>query len=333
LPWNIITIGLFLPTLIYFVKYFFTFFAPAWGLLVPDYLILYSWGSSSFYVPKTAYVFFCLPSLALALGILLANVRSGSDDARHYILYIFIIFAVLGLFYLENIKNGFIYSLILLVLFLASLFSGGLNRLTRRQWILTSLLISTIGISFIYHIKSNDSWRTLIADAKVAVHIDQNEALKYGRPELLPKNEYGQTVSITNYDRISSGMEAIRLIKDNPLGYGTVLSSFGHLTKEKWPGSTLSQSHSGWLDLTLGIGIPGVFLLIFAALLSIQNTISLPLPWRAFSVWVLVAILILFITTEVSQKVYVETFVWLVALVAALVLPKAAQIKSGYCAK
>ena len=330
LPWNIVAIGLFSPTLIYFIKFFCTFIAPAWGFLAPEYLTLfYSGGASTFYLPKVAYVFFCLPSLALALGMLLANLKSGGDT-KYFILYVFIIFSVLGLFYFENIKNGFVYSLILLILFLISLFYGGLSRFSRRQWMLIGFFISIIGVSFIYHIKSNDSWRALIADTKVAVQIDQNDAWKYGRYELFPKNEYGQTVSITNYERISWGAQAIRLIQENPLGYGTVLSSFGHLTKEKWPDSSLTQSHSGWLDLTLGIGIPGVLLLIFAVVLAIQNASSLPMPWRIFGVWILVAILILFATTEVSQRVYVETFVWLVALVSALALPKAAQIKSGY---
>jgi hypothetical protein len=294
---------------------------------VPDYLTLfYSGSASSFYIPKIAYVFFCLPSLALALGMMLVKLKNGDDD-KQYIICLTVIFSVLGVFYLENIKNGFIYGFILLIFFLTKLFFSGLSGLAKWQWILISLLISFASIFFVHNIHGNDSWRTLIADAKVASQIDQNDVWKYGRPELYPNNELGKKVSITNYERISWGIEAFRLVKENPLGYGTVLASFGHLTKEKWPDSSLTQSHSGWLDLMLGIGIPGVLLLMSATLLAVKNATSLRFPWAIFGVWSLVAILILFVTTEVSQKVYVDTFVWLVSLVAALALPKTTDLK------
>ena len=327
LSWTIIAVGLLTPVLIYFVKYFFTFIAPALGYLAPHFLTLYYSGeSSSFYIAKIAYVFFCLPTLAVALGMLAANIKSGGDTKKNCICA-FVIIAVLGVFYLENIKNGFMFALFLFSLFFASLLSSGLRKISRLQWLFIGILVGSAGLFFNQNVQNNDSWRTLIADAKVASKIDQNDVWKYGRPELYPQNEFGKVVSVTNYERISWGIEAMRLIKENPLGYGAVLASFRHLTKEKWPDSSLTQSHSGWLDLTLGIGIPGVVLLIAATLLAIRNAKRLPLPWSVFGVWVLVSILILFTTTEVSQKVYVDTFVWLVAFVAALALPKSIQPK------
>jgi hypothetical protein len=183
------------------------------------------------------------------------------------------------------------------------------------------LTISCLAIFVLKNIEANRSWQNFFADIKVAKNINNSEAWKYGNPALFPKNQLGEPVSISNYERASWALEAIELIGQHPLGYGTVFASFGHLTKAKWPDTTLTQSHSGWLDLTLGIGIPGALLFLIGALLAIHNALKLPLPAGVFGAYFLGAIVLLYITTEASQKIYVDTFLWLIALVSALALP------------
>jgi O-antigen ligase len=127
-------------------------------------------------------------------------------------------------------------------------------------------------------------------------------------------------VSITNYERAAWAQVAIDFIAERPLGYGLVLESFKHVGKEKWPESNLLQSHSGWLDLTLGIGIPGIVLIILASSLAMRNLVHSKLIWSDPVIWTLSSIALLMVTTEVSQKVYLDALIYLILFAASLSL-------------
>jgi O-antigen ligase len=128
-------------------------------------------------------------------------------------------------------------------------------------------------------------------------------------------------VSVTNYERAAWAKVAVNFIIERPQGYGLVWESFRHIAKEKWPESNLLQSHSGWLDLTMGIGIPGVLLILLAAGLSMRNLARYPeIIWSRPWIWVLSSIVLLMITTEVSQKVYLDAFIYCILFAAALSL-------------
>jgi hypothetical protein len=70
----------------------------------------------------------------------------------------------------------------------------------------------------------------------------------------------GEMVSVGNHELIAWGVAGGEFLLNNPLDYGLIELSFGHLAKERWPESKLHQSHSGWLDFTIGLGLPGITL-------------------------------------------------------------------------
>ena len=121
-----------------------------------------------------------------------------------------------------------------------------------------------------------------------------------------PLNENGAMVSATNYQRAAWAYAGIKLAIENPMGYGLVEDSFAKLAKVRWPdvGSSLSHSHSGWLDVILAIGFPGFFLILGALLLAIKNSYLLRGGYESLLVfWPLLANLLLWCTTEVSATV------------------------------
>lgn len=174
-----------------------------------------------------------------------------------------------------------------------------------------------------HHINKNESWRTFLADAKIAWQTEQFAQWKFSGQQGYPSNELGTVVSVTNYERIAWAKEGIKLIVQNPFGFGLVERSFGHLGSRQWPGTTLTQSHSGWIDLTLGLGIPG-FALIFAALLTLLYRLSrfggYVNPINGALWWILLASLLMWCTTEISQKVYIDSLIFWLALGAGLTL-------------
>ena len=327
--WVLVYLGLLAPTFIYIVKYVLTHYGVQKGWLVPEYWKLH-YGSLPFYLPKTAYVCFCLPTLGIALGQLARNISRHKWLHLANVIYLATVPAVIFVFYGDNIKNGVIYSAVLIAVFIASLIFSEFHQ----RWLLKSLFIAVIlgsGIFFLAnHIQKNDSWRTFQVDAKVALNTDQYQQWKYNGAQGYPNNELGVVVSPTNYDRIAWGKEGIKLIWRYPLGYGLIERSFGHLGKIAWPDSILHQSHSGWIDLALGIGIPGIVLILTSLL-----TLLYPLgrlanpnqglhlsesPYQSMAWWALFSLLIMWCTTEISQKVFFDSFIFWLSLGAGLSL-------------
>jgi hypothetical protein len=324
--WVIFYLGLLLPTLIYIFKFTFIYFGRLRGISVPEYFQLYTSGISRFYIAKTAYVGFCIPVLAVALGQLYSQIKEGCWISWANILYLLTIPAVLFVFYAENIKNGLVYALGLTCIFISLIVYKNFKKSPVKIGMLFSLFILTSSLLTKNHIQHNRSWETLFADAKIAVQTDTYQNWQCTPVLGLPKNSLGEPVSVTNYERISWALNAIRLIPQYPLGYGLVERSFGQIGHEKWPNSCLSQSHSGWLDLTLGIGIPGVLLVISALIITVTSLSQLNgltekgfQNWVSMLSWALLSLLLIWCTTEISQKVFLEELIFFIALSAGYI--------------
>jgi hypothetical protein len=339
--WAIFYVGMMLPTLIFLAKYWLNLSAPQYGWVVPEYLRLYSGRDSLFYMYKTDYVAFCLPALAISL----AQLKRNLDHARIWTLsnaiYLLSLLAILTTFMLGNIKNGIAYSVILIAVFVILVLNAQVNKsfvsLAKsahwKLWFLKLfmiLLVMAISAPILMrHLEQNPSWKTLWADSKVAVQVDQIDTWKYWGAKGYPLNEYGTPVSATNYERLAWGIIGFRLLQENPQGYGLVENSFQYLTKQKWPDSLLRQSHSGWLDLALGIGIPGIILVLSALLLTMirlrgvakndpPNQVAF---WLSNTLWLLWALLLLWCTTEISFKITLVALIFWVSFGAGLLWP------------
>lgn len=128
----------------------------------------------------------------------------------------------------------------------------------------------------------------MFADLTVAEQLEKIDAWKDYGARGYPVNELGMMVSETNYLRAVWARVALGFIQDMPLCYGLVCKSFGDIAAEKWPESTLFQAHSAWLDLTFGIGVPGVLLLLMAGVIALKNAIqNTTCIWGAIALWMI----------------------------------------------
>lgn len=328
--WALIYLGLLAPTLIYIVKFILVYMAKNWGLQGFDGLI-YRLGGEPFYIPKTSYVCFCLPTLAVALGQLSKNIHNNQLLKTSNAVYVLSIAAILFVFYDKNIKNGVLYGALLVVLFMVIL----VFRDFRRQWVSKTLVLAVVlaigSFAVLTSIRSNDSWRTFFADVKVAQDTQTYQHWKYFGEKGYPNNEFGTMVSPTNYERIAWGKEALKLVAKNPLGYGLIDRSFGPLAKVVWPDSKLTQSHSGWIDLTLGLGLPAIAF-IFATLLGLiyqlskQCNIPPMNPYPAMICWGLLGLFMLWCTTEISRKDSFDDLIFWLSWGAGLYLGTSSMI-------
>lgn len=319
--WVLFFFGLLTPTLIYIVKYILSSKLFELEGMVPDYLMLYS-GSARHYIPKTTYVCFCLPLLGVVFGQLsnkfYAQIRLNLSNLG----YFFSVLAIFFVFYFEKILNGVLCSLILFIIFLGKLFYGVDFR---KNWlkIISICAVSIIGLLLlISNLQVKRFVEPIWADIKVAVNTEDYPHWKYNGAKIrYPINELGAMVSPSLYERLAWGKIGLELIPQNFLGYGLVESSFGRIAKIYWSDSRLHQSHSGWIDLTLGLGIPGsliILLCLIVLLLQLRfegnSKIVKSIDYRYITAasWTLFSILLMWCTTELCQRVYFDTLIfWL----------------------
>jgi hypothetical protein len=318
--------GITAPTCIYLLRFGLMALAARFGWNLPEFAMILS-PPSSWHIPKMAYIYFCLPALSLACGQIIHRMKSSNQNFYFSIaIYLLIIAAVFAVFYLENAKNGFAYASILAF---AMLIKIRFNK--RSQWdLFKSVVIAGAVLAIIFllaqHVQKNDSWKTLLADIKVSQRLDDFDAWKNYGLHGYPVNETGGVVSGTNYLRAAWAQVALELIAEKPLGYGLIFKSFGAMALEKWPESTLDTSHSAWLDITLGIGVPGMAIILLSGLLGLVNAHRVTTYfWRSAAFWLLVSIALLMITTEVAREGYIEALLFLILWAAGLGLQEIKQ--------
>lgn len=276
------------------------------------------------YLSKVPIAIFGGMMLPLVLIRVLRNTRLEEHWAANGI-------AMAGLFlflfaaFFSSAKNAFLIFALVALLFLWSmpwryLFKSGLR--PNLFWGgIGGGVIAIVFAVFIKHVESYDAWRHPLADIKVAVDIDKNQRWKVGLDAPLPQNEYGVPVSVTLYERTAWIVAGVSLICENPMGYGLLSHSFGPLAQAKWPdfktpnasGKTKGATHSGWVDFTLGLGIPGLLLVMIPLLVSVVRSFRYSGYWSDYVRWCGVVIAVAYLTSEAATDHFVELLFFMLA--------------------
>lgn len=325
--WRLIYLGLCTPLIIYLIKYLVTTFRTSWGLDIPIYLEI-NFGNHPYYIPKVDYTIFCMPALATAFGLMAQRFNQAqtlaSKDIISLLLNTSIIFFTFFLFNIQNIKNAMAYALLIFILFIVRFLRIILSRKNNKlpSLVLIGALAVIIGFFTYQHLQKNESWKMLVADAKIAIQKEKYDHWKWGGEKGFPVNEYGKTVAISNYERVAWAIEATQLIQSNPAGYGLVELSFRKLMNKTYPevvnvGRNLSHSHSGWLDFILGLGILGGVLIIVPLLFLIWSYRKTNANFPILFLWSLTALFLCWLTSEVSGSVTFMSLIFWVAFAGA----------------
>lgn len=216
------------------------------------------------------------------------------------------------------------YAILFFILFIFTFLKSILSRKTNKlpALVLIGTLAAIIGFFAYQHVQKNESWKTLVADAKIAIQKEKYDNWKWGGEKDYPNNEFGNTVFPTNYERIAWAIEATQLIRDNPNGYGLIELSFRRLMNKTYPevvkvGRGLSHSHSGWLDIFLGLGIFGGSLIIVSILFLIWSYRSSNKNFPILFLWSLTALFFCWTTSEVSGTVTFMSLIFWIATAGA----------------
>jgi hypothetical protein len=234
--------------------------------------------------------------------------------------------------YIFNSRNGIIMVIIIGLLFFVFLAIKYLQEIIKNKnnlyriyslmiLIVLGLLISSFSI---HQYKNNSSWHTIIDDVQIAIQIDKFQNWKkvweFGYPESAP----GRVVVGNTYERVAWATVGVtRLIPENPLGIGILNNAFPLLLSNKFGeivDDRIPATHSGWIDLTLAFGIPGLLLLsgplILTAVFSLIS--SRKDKFDGYLIVASISLLLMFLIGELASGHGLEIFIYLIAFLAAL---------------
>lgn len=186
---------------------------------------------------------------------------------------------------------------------------------------LIALIFSFLALK---HVKNNPGWESLFEDIAISSQIDkfpnwQNPS-KFG----LPLRSNGTQVAGNTYERVSWGVVGLRLIELQPLGSG-ILRSFPIQARQLAPGfDSAAYTHSGWIDLGLAFGIPGLLLIPIALLIAmVRATLGLSSGYKATIITISLALLVLYSVGEYGFQHGIEILFYLGGLLGGLsLIPK-----------
>ena len=162
--------------------------------------------------------------------------------------------------YLEDVRNGLISLTLLLLLTLLLYARARLAKLGRVAFAANTVLaLALIGLFLVVYVKSDQRWQTLLETIPIALDTTTHKAWlmdDQNRPPLAS----GKLVDPSNYLRIAFAKEGLLLVKDHPLGIGYGRNAFAHGIHAKYGYGYVGHSHSGFIDLAIGAGVPGVLL-------------------------------------------------------------------------
>lgn len=222
-------------------------------------------------------------------------------------------------FVLVNTRNGIGAFIILLSVWVFVYFIQSVK--LKKYFMPLAILIMIIGIAGYgvhKHLKLNQQWNTFLEDIEIGYQIDKYSHWQ-DHARGFPNNSTG-IVSHSTYERTAWATTSLRYLIQNPLGAGVLGDSLKRMAaKNGVESNSLQFSHSGWIDLTLAIGIPGFLLILLSMLSSFYWALKSCTEVASVSIWWLMAIALYWLIAELAtNKHFVEMLIFMLVFVGAV---------------
>jgi hypothetical protein len=240
------------------------------------------------------------------------------------------VMALYSYVYIFDARNGIgiaviIYGMTLLGLMklaLGNLISQGWSKKTIFSISMCAAITLLIGLFALQQMRLNTGWSSMFEDIKTSVQIEKYRNWQDPQAMGYPKNEMGQEVKWNTYERVAwATVGATILVPENPWGVGTLTNSFGRLLKSRFPDAIgVKSTHSGWLEITLAFGFPGLILLAGPLLLMMFRSIAGVSNFGAVTGLLSFGLLLTYALGELSSQHAIEILCFCIAFLGALQL-------------
>lgn len=143
----------------------------------------------------------------------------------------------------------------------------------------------------------------------------------------LPTYDDGSSVNGSGYERSAWFIAGVQLIPKFPQGYGLLTHSFGRLAKKEWPdfnrpqiGKTYVATHSGWLDMILGVGIIGIVFIWVPMWAAWRRSFCFDDIFNKYVGWSSPIVFLAYLISEVAGSHFTELLFFFVALCIGITL-------------
>ncbi len=160
--------------------------------------------------------------------------------------------------YIEAYRFGAI-SMIVILTVTVLLYISETRILSKKTAVLGLLFFAFIFSTGFVSLKNDTRWETMLETITIALDTENNRAWLDSGKYPYPTLQDGRQVKESNYERVAWFKEGLLLVGDNPLGVGFGRDAFEVGLKKKY-NEGRGHSHSGFIDMAIGTGVPGVLL-------------------------------------------------------------------------
>jgi len=307
------------------------------GVLVPMIVYLYSYFQVVFFSKQMLHLGFTglvdhkivlgyvgILFIAISLGIFSfwsnGNQRWNVIQVLGGLMLVIGIAASLASFVFVNTRNG-IGAFVILISLWAMVYLFKFIQSKKYLLLAIFLVVLTLlgGGALQKHLSLNNQWNTLLADIKVGYQIDKYDHWQ-SHAKGYPQNELGTRVNVSTYERTAWATVGLRYSSQNPMGAGLLADSFRKMAaKNGIESHSLRFTHSGWIDLTMAIGIPGTLLILLSIISSFYWAIKRQTEMASVTVWLLVAIALYWLIAELAtNKHFVEMLIFMLVFLGTV---------------
>lgn len=240
------------------------------------------------------------------------------------------IMAALSLWF-EGMRNG-VAVVVILVMTVCVLLLIDLKRSGSGHWLRiivagAALMLVSVIVVAVAGTKPGASWQRVVATIPAALDTAGNRAWLAPDPDK-PVLVDGKPVDFSAYVRIAWLKEGLAIVSEHPFGVGYGRDVFGHAISAKYGVSFRHHSHSGVIDLAVGVGVPGV--LLWIGFLCSLFAVGWRHFWEARNGYALALMLLVidfgvrsFVDSNTRDHI-LQQFMFMVALFAALAIKASA---------
>jgi len=197
-----------------------------------------------------------------------------------------------------------------------------------------SILLAALYSYWVYDQRYEGKLINIIEDIKISTQLKENLAwVRDGKSIPYPLDSSGRVVNISTYERVSWIIKGFEFLQERPLGNGVSHKAFSYYMKAEFAGSSVSMTHSAWVDFGLGLGVPGLLLVWISILgvalrnfsklsqqdavraLEVNRSADLICPSlvSTIAIWVILGLFCFWMIGEVSEREYIEHYFFIIA--------------------